>query len=138
MRLTQAQIDGFAALGYNFYQQGKFEEARKMFDGLTAVEPDSFYGYAGLGALALAMDPPDLNSALTNLQKAVELNPNAASIHANLGEALLRQAKLQEAVAEFHKAIELDPEKKDGGANRARAIITGLKVATEEFKKKAS
>jgi tetratricopeptide (TPR) repeat protein len=138
MRLTQAQIDGFASLGYNFYQQGKFEEAQRMFEGLTAIEPDSFYGYAGLGALALAKEPPDLNNALTNLQKAVELNPKEASIHANLGEALLRQAKLQEAVAEFQKAIELDPEKKDGGANRARAIITGLKVATEEFKKKAS
>jgi len=138
MRLTQAQIDGFASLGYNFYQQGKFEEAKRMFEGLAVIEPDSFYGYAGLGALALAKEPPDLDSALTNLRKAVELNPNEASIHANLGEALLRQAKLQEAVAEFHKAIELDPEKKDGGANRARAIITGLKVATEEFKKQAS
>jgi|SwirhirootsSR2_FD_contig_31_4997565_length_563_multi_3_in_0_out_0_1 tetratricopeptide (TPR) repeat protein len=138
MRLTQAQIDGFASLGYNFYQQGKFDDARKMFEGLTAVEPDSFYGYAGLGALALAVNPPDLTAAVTNLRKAVELNPKEASIHANLGEALLRQANLQEAVTEFHKAIELDPEKKDGSANRARAIITGLKVATEEFKKKAS
>jgi len=138
MRLTQAQIDGFASLGYNLYQQGKFDDAKKMFEGLAAIEPESFYGYAGLGALALAKDPPDLDTALTNLQKAAELNPNAASIHANLGEALLRQAKLQEAVAEFHKAIELDPEKKDSGANRARAIITGLKVATEEFKKSAN
>lgn len=138
MILSQAQIDGFASLGYNLYEQGKYEEAKRIFDGLTAVEPDSFYGYAGLGALALAKEPADLDSALTNLRKAVELNPNAASIHANLGEVLLRQAKLQEAVGEFMKAIELDPEKKDGSANRARAIITGLKIATEEFKKQAN
>ena len=138
MSLTQQQIDGFASLGYNFYQQGKFDEAKKIFDGLTAIEPESFYGFAGLGALELAKNPPDLDSALTNLRKAVELNPNSASIRANLGEVLLRQAKLQEAATEFNKAMELDPEKKDAGANRARAMLTGLRIATEEFKKQVS
>jgi tetratricopeptide (TPR) repeat protein len=138
MSLTQQQIDSFASLGYNFYQQGKFDEAKKIFDGLTLVEPDSFYGFAGLGALELAKNPPDLDNALANLHKAVELNPNSASIRANLGEVLLRQAKLQEAVAEFNKAMELDPEKKDAGANRARAMLTGLRIATEEFKKQVS
>ena len=138
MPLTQQQIEGFASMGYNFYQQGKFDDAKKIFLGLTSVAPDSYYGFAGLGALALASNPPDLETALTSLKHASELNENDASTHANLGETLLRQGKLEEASVEFHKALALDPDKKDAGVNRARAIISGLKVATEEFKKQAS
>jgi tetratricopeptide (TPR) repeat protein len=138
MMLTQEQVQGFASLGYNLYEQGKFDDAQKVFEGLTAVDPNSSYGFAGLGAIALAKDPPDLDTAIANLSKAAEVDPNNPTVHANLGEAYLRKAQLQEAAAEFHKAMELDPEKKDAGANRARAIISGLKVATEEYKKKAS
>jgi Flp pilus assembly protein TadD len=138
MILTTQQIEGFASLGYNLYQQGKLDDARKMFEGLTAVAPDSYYGFAGLGALALAKEPPDLSTALTNLQKASQLSPNSPSVHANLGETLLRMGKLQESAAEYRKAIDLDPEKKDPGANRARTIILGLKVVTEEAQKKSS
>lgn len=138
MMLTQEQVQGFASLGYNLYEQGKFDDAKKVFEGLTAVDPNSSYGFAGLGAIALAKEPPDLDTAISNLKKAAELDSKNATIHANLGEALLRKAQLTEAAAEFHKAMELDPEKKDAGANRARAIISGLRVATEEYKKTAS
>jgi len=138
MILTTQQIEGFASLGYNLYQQGKLDDARKMFEGLTAVAPESYYGFAGLGALALGKEPPDLSSALTNLQKAAELSPNSPSVHANLGETLLRMGKLQESAAEYRKAIDLDPEKKDPGANRARTIILALKVVTDEANKKSS
>jgi tetratricopeptide (TPR) repeat protein len=138
MILNDQQVQGFASLGYNLYEQGKFDDAQKVFEGLTAVEPGSAYGFAGLGAIALAKEPADLDAAITNLRRAAELDSKNATIHANLGEALLRKAQLQEAAAEFKKAMDLDPEKKDPGANRARAIISGLRVATEEYKKQAS
>jgi len=138
MILTEQQVQGFASLGYNLYEQGKFDDAQKVFLGLTAVDPTSAFGFAGLGAIALAKQPPELDTAIVNLKKAAELDAKNPTIHANLGEALLRKAQLQEAAAEFHKAMDLDPEKKDAGANRARAIVSGLKVATEEYKKTAS
>ena len=102
------------------------------------VASDSYYGYAGLGAVALTKDPPDLDGAIANLTIATEMKPDSATLHANLGEALLRQRKLTESAAEFRKAIELDPEKKDAGANRARAIIECLTLAVAELKRMAN
>ena len=48
------QVQAFAALGYNLYQQGQLKEAEKMFRGVTAFDSKSYLGYAGLGAIALA------------------------------------------------------------------------------------
>ena len=104
MPLTQKQIEGFASLAYNLYQQRKFEDARKIFLGLTGVAPHSYYGYAGLGALALAANPPDLEAAFTNLKRATELNSSDPCTHENLGQTLLRQGKREQAAVEFYEA----------------------------------
>ncbi len=133
--LDQRQIQGLAALGYNLYQQGKFKEAGTIFRGLIAADEKSYYGYAGLGALYLAHNPPDLKRAQENLLKAAELNPEDASVQANLGEVLLRQAKFDESAKLFKKAMELDPKQHDPGANRARAIVGGMNTVISELQR---
>jgi len=90
-KLNKQQIEAIAAQGFNLYQQGKLDEAKVIFEGLTAIDSTNYMGYAGLGAVALAKEPPQLDAALANLQKAAEINPSDPSVHANLGEALLRQ-----------------------------------------------
>ncbi len=128
---TDDHLDAIAVMGYQLYEQGEFEQAKTMFEGLTAFS--HYAGYAGLGALALSAEPPQLDEALSNLRQAVELNPNDATVRANLGEVLLRQGQLEAAAAEFGKSLELDPEEKDAGANRARAILAGLHTLTERY-----
>jgi Tfp pilus assembly protein PilF len=131
-------MQGIAALGYNLYQQGKLKDAETLFRGLVATNDKSWYGYAGLGAVALAKTPADLKVAQENLEKAAKLNPKDASIQANLGEVLLRQAKFDEAAKQFQRALELDPQQKDPGANRARAIIGGLNSIMAEVQRAKS
>lgn len=138
MLVTLEQLDGMATLGFKAYQEGNLDQATSIFEGLLVVARESYYGYAGLGAIALVKDPPDLDGALANLTMAVELCPDSPTLHANLGEALLRNNQLAESAEEFRKAIEMDPEKKDPGANRARAIIEGLSVALGELKRMAA
>ena len=135
MLVTQEQLEGMAAVGFKLYQDGKLDEATSIFEGLLVVARESYYGYAGLGAISLVKDPPDLDGAVANLTMAVELNPDSPTLHANLGEALLRLRRLPESAAEFRKAIEMDPEKKDPGANRARAIIEGITITVAELKR---
>ena len=135
MLVTQEQLDGMAMIGYQLYQDGKLDDAHTFFEGLTVIARESSYGYAGLGAIALAKEPPDLDGALQNLSIAVELSPESPTLHANLGEALLRKREFEQARVEFQKALDLDPEKKDPGANRARAIIEALKIAVAELRK---
>ena len=129
------QVQAFAALGYNLYQQGQLKEAEKMFRGVMAFDNKSYLGYAGLGAVALANKPPDLDAAYTNLTKALELKPNDASVQANLGEVLLRQGKLEEAKKHLERAFQLDPGHNDPGANRARALVSGLDMIVKELQK---
>jgi len=133
--ISQRQIQGIAALGYNLYQQGKLKEAETIFRGLVATDDKSYYGYAGLGAIQLAKNPPDLKKAQEYLSKAAQLNPEDASVQANLGEVLLRQAKFDDSAKLFKKAIELDPKQQDPGANRARAIVSGLNTVITELQR---
>lgn len=132
LRVTEAQFQAMIALAFNFYQQGKLQEAETLFHGLRLLYPDSYYSYAGLGAIALARKPANLAEAYAHLSKAAELNPNDASVQANVGEVLLRQAKFDEAAKYLKKALELDPHQTDPGANRARAIISGLTAVAGE------
>jgi len=135
LTLSLEQLASIAALGYNLYEQGKYADAQIMFEGLTAVDPNNYSGYAGLGAIALANEPPALDDAIAYLRHAATLNPNDPTVRANLGEALLRQGNLEEAAEEFEKALELDPEEEDAGANRARAILEGMETVIEEIRK---
>lgn len=135
LTLTEQQTAAIAALGYNLYEQGKMSEATTVFNGLVAIDPGNYIGYAGLGAVALASEPPQLDLAVANLREAARLNSKDPTVQANLGEALLRQAKFEEAAAAFEKALELDPEEEDAGANRARAILDGMEIVIEEVQK---
>jgi Flp pilus assembly protein TadD len=131
--VSDTQIQALAALGYNQYQEGKLDDAEVLFKGVSALDPNSYFGYAGLGAIALAKRPPDLDSAYTNLSKAAEIKPTDATVQANLGEVLLRQGKVDEAKTHLEKAFQLDPGHNDPGANRARAIVGGLDMIVKEL-----
>jgi len=134
--VTEGQIRAIVALGYNQYQQGQLRDAETAFRGVIALDSTSYFGYAGIGAVALAKKPPDLETAKTNLSKALELKPDDATIHANLGEVLLRQAKVEEAKKHLEKAFELDRGHKDPGVNRARGIVSGLDIIVKEVEKR--
>jgi tetratricopeptide (TPR) repeat protein len=132
----EQELSAIASLAASLYEQGRASEARTMFQGLIALDPHLYLGYAALGAIDLAEER--LDSAANHLTKAVELNPNDASVQANLGEVLLRQAKFAEASRHFERALSLDPNNQDTGANRARSIIVGLKLAAREMQNGAA
>ncbi|MCX6628866.1 MAG: tetratricopeptide repeat protein [Candidatus Solibacter sp.] len=128
--LEPPELRAMAALAGSLYEQGRVSEARTILEGLTALDPRLYLGYAGLGAIQLIEE--QLEPALTNLSRAAGLNPDDPSVQANLGEVLLRQAKFIEASRCFERALALDPKQEDAGANRARAIIAGLKLVAGE------
>lgn len=117
-------------IGAIFYEQGNFEKAVTIFEGLVELDPESGDARAALGGVYTQLERDD--EAIEQLTKAIELKPEEIAPHANLGEIYLRKGRLDEAVAEFGRAIELDPEEENPSANRARAIVLGLKEAFEE------
>lgn len=131
--LGEPQVQAIAVLGFQAYEQGRAEEAKTIFEGLTALDSKSYFGYAGLGAMALA--DGDLDAAVENLNQAIERNSNDPSVYANLGEALMRKGDVEGGAAAFQTALELDPDGADPGANRARAMLRGISLVLEEAEK---
>jgi len=130
--LTPEEMDAIAVLGFLSYEQGKSADASIIFKGLIALDDRRHHGYAGLGAIALREE--NLDTALDYLQKAAARKPDDVSVRANLGEALLRLARFDEALAEFHKVLTLDPNSRDMGTIRARALLQGMDAAVRALK----
>ena len=130
--LAKQEVEAIAALGFQLYEQGKMSDAECIFNGLIALDSKLYYGYAGLGAMTLADEK--LEESVRWLTRAAELNSNDPTVHANLGEALLRQGRFKEASEQFQIAMKQDPKAKDPGANRARSILAGMQIAIQEMR----
>jgi tetratricopeptide (TPR) repeat protein len=52
----------------------------------------------------------DSSTRIAQYQMALEINPNYAEAHNNLGNALLQKGQLGPAIAEFQKALEINPK----------------------------
>jgi tetratricopeptide (TPR) repeat protein len=128
--LGKTELDAIEVLGFELYQQGRAKEADAIFDGLIVLNRSLYRGYAGKGALALADER--LEEALSWLNQAAERNTTDPTVHANLGETLLRMGRFKEAAAELEKALALDPNERDPAANRARAILNGMSAIVRE------
>lgn len=122
--ISKAEFHEMGNVGAMYYQQGNFEKARTIFEGLVELDPQSADAHSALGAL-LTLQQQD-EAAIGHLEKAVRLKPEQIAPYVNLGEIFIRQQKLEAAVANLKKAIELDPEEQDPGANRARAMVLGI------------
>jgi serine/threonine protein kinase/tetratricopeptide (TPR) repeat protein len=101
-----------------FYKSKKksIDFARVMFS--QAIEKDAGYvlAYAGLADcysyLYWYFDrlESNLEAAMSNSRKALELDPELAESHASHGLALTLSARYEEAEREYEKAIELNPQ----------------------------
>ncbi len=107
-----------------YYQQGNFDKAKTIFEGLVELDPHNADAHSAYGALLTLQQEDDL--AIKHLNQSVELNSQQIAPFVNLGEIYIRRQMLEQAVANLKKAIELDPQEKDSGANRARAMVLGI------------
>jgi tetratricopeptide (TPR) repeat protein len=124
LNISPQEFAEMGRVGAMYYQQGNFEKARTIFEGLVELDPESANAHSALGGL-LTLQQDDVN-AVAHLIRAIEINPSQIAPYVNLGEIYIRQQKLEDAVANLKKAIELDPDETDAGANRARAMILGI------------
>lgn len=122
--LPASIVEVFAVLGSQCYEQGRYKDARSMFQAAVALDETSYFGHAGLGAVALVED--DLDGALASLHRAYELNTKDPAVCGNLGEVYLRQAKLPEASRYLGEAAALDSSHTNPFANRARGMLQAI------------
>lgn len=63
----------------------------------------------------------DLDHALADFTKAVELDPNDATDYFNRGTVYKDKGDLDRALADYNRVIALNPD--DGGAYRKRGVV---------------
>ena len=132
VELSKNQLAALAALGFRFYEQGNLRDAHTLFEWLTVLDSNLYFGHAGLGEMALRNEK--FEDAVRHLQCAAALQPQDPAVYANLGEALLRQANFAEAATAFEQALKLDSAERNPSANRARAILRGMSLAASQMK----
>ncbi len=69
----------------------------------------------------------ELPDAIAHLRRAVDLNPQNADAHRNLGFALGLSGKLDEGIAEAKEAVRLQPGSPE--AQRSLANLLGAKAS---------
>ena len=124
-----------AIVGFSMYEQGKYDEAAVIFQGLNALDPYESYYLTALGAVYLAQE--DLEYAMKCFNQAIKLNEKEIASYVNRGEVFLRQGKVLEAAQDFKKAVDLDPEGKDPLTHRARLLAAAALETIEGVQKGA-
>jgi DNA-binding SARP family transcriptional activator/TolB-like protein/Tfp pilus assembly protein PilF len=94
--------------------QSSLDRADELLNSVLQREPTSYRAYYWKGLLHKARgllegNPGQFHSALAALRRALELNPNAGFVHAQLGTILVHVGRVQEGMDEIRYAIRLNP-----------------------------
>ncbi len=103
------------------YKQSKFSEAVALLQ--TALKQgiaDSDLHYL-LAECLLKVDPANSATALRELDRAIELNPDSVSARTLRGKLLLESAHPKEAMVDLESALHQDPDSRAALYNLARA-----------------
>lgn len=102
-------INTLIALGHLYRLLGQPEEANRFYEKAIKASPDNFH--LNVFSAKMFYQEDALQQAVERIEKALELNPNDASVWDVHGGLLLRLGREKEALMSFEKAIELEPER---------------------------
>ena len=107
------------------YGRGNFLQASRVCRQIIQSRPGNADAHNILGVSLLALGEKD--EAVTEVERAIKINPQAPSYYANLGEVLRQSGRHNEAEKPLKEAIRLDP-------NNAQAL-NNLGIISYEQKK---
>lgn len=96
----------YDSLGWEFYREGKYDEAMKEFRKYIDGDKDNYVAHTGLGWSLYRKGIYD--EALSSFQTAIALNKNDYMPYSGLGWSDYHLLKFQEAIDNFEKALELN------------------------------
>ncbi|MFZ7089901.1 sulfotransferase [Primorskyibacter sp. 2E233] len=123
-RLLQQHVDNPRLThlkGLNLAYMGQREEGQALLESVLAYDSGDAVALVDFGTL-LAQDG-DIQGALEKFQRAVEIAPNLALAHANLGAAQVLEKQYGKAISHLEKALELDSRVFDVHLNLAQAFM---------------
>ncbi len=112
-----------------------YEKEETLWTDALAKNPNCWVGHNNLGFLFL--EKGQVDEALEQFQKVLEINPNYAEAYNNLGNALLQKGQLGKAIDQFQKALEINPNYAEAHSNLGNALLQEgqLDDAIDHFQK---
>lgn len=99
------------------------DAAVKEYEQAAALSPYNYLYWLALGSARERAG--DAEGGERALRKALELAPNYARVHWALGNALVRQGRVDEGFAEIREAVAGDPKLADLAASTAWVLLDG-------------
>jgi tetratricopeptide (TPR) repeat protein len=120
------------------YQKGRYDVAKNLATLITQQYPSHPFGWKVLGALF--RQAGKLEDSVIVIQKALEISPNDAEAHSNLGNTLHELGRLDEAEESCKKAIEIKPDLAETHNNLGNTLkdLGRLQEAEQSYKKAIS
>jgi tetratricopeptide (TPR) repeat protein len=117
------------------YQKGRYGLAENLATILTKQYPKHPLGWKVLGVLFQKVGK--LKDSLIANQKVLEISPNDAEAHCNLGSTLQELGRLEDAEASYKKAIEIKPDLAEAHYNLGITLqnLGRLEDAEKSFRK---
>jgi tetratricopeptide (TPR) repeat protein len=91
-------------------------------DGLVAIDAPVTDYYRVADVATDLMQTNQYQAAVAEWQKALELAPNEAIAHNNLGYSLVQAGRVKEAIPQYEKALELSPDYAEAHNNLGLAL----------------
>ncbi|HTB81564.1 MAG TPA: tetratricopeptide repeat protein [Opitutaceae bacterium] len=102
-----------AVLGALTWRQAHdYHDIRTIFRATISRNPDCWMAYNNLGS-DLMDNTSGLQEAISDFQRSLQLKPDYAEAHYNLGKAFVHLGRLPEAIEQYRKALRIRPEHAD-------------------------
>lgn len=118
------QLKFLCEAGQCLATNNRYALATEIFQAVIALSPQKSIGYTLLGDAYFNLDQVD--EALKNHQRAVEVDPENTFARVHLGETLLFKKQKDKGIAELKKVVDQDPNGVD--ASLARQLIKAAEM----------
>ena len=115
-------------------EQGRYDDAQTVYEGLVIGNPYDAYFHTMLGAIYAKKNMHE--EAAEEYSIAIELDPKNISAYVNRGELLLQHGEFEYAMDDLKAAIDLDPKAENPSGIRARALAAATAAIIKEVLEK--
>jgi tetratricopeptide (TPR) repeat protein len=98
-----------------------WRNSESLWTHTLACTSDNFVGHNNLGNVL--HQKGNVDEAIVQYQKALEINPANAEVHNNLGNILLEKGQVDEAIAHCQRALEINPDNSPAHNNLGNALL---------------
>ncbi len=116
-------------IGNANFEAKRFAEAERWYTTATIKKPEDVAARTGLGSTFLFREPPDVDRAIAEFKRSLDINPNHEKTLGALIDAFVRKGDGEAAKETLARLEQVNPTNEDLGALRSR--VEGLQSSAK-------